>query len=136
MSSIRILRTFLAVARHGSFAAAGAEVGLTAAAVGLQMRSLERDFNRRLFDRGARTVVLTDAWHASGPYGSESHSVQSRVEAGSRVDPLHEAQFALGYQLTRWSLDLMDFAGLEPTAASFRAHYTDVDRVPADRIAP
>lgn len=58
MSSIRTLRTFLAVARHGSFAAAGQEVGLTAAAVGLQMRGLERDFNRRLFDRGARTVVL------------------------------------------------------------------------------
>src|SRR5690606_38757736 len=61
MSSIRTLRTFLSVVRHGSFAAAGAEVGLTAAAVGLQMRALERDLGRPLFDRGARAVVLNPA---------------------------------------------------------------------------
>ncbi len=61
MSSIRTLRTFLAVARLGSFAAAGDEVGLTAAAVGLRMRALERDLNRALFDRGARAVVLNTA---------------------------------------------------------------------------
>ena len=47
MSSIRTLRIFLSVVRHGSFAAAGAEVGLTAAAVGLQMRALERDLGRK-----------------------------------------------------------------------------------------
>jgi DNA-binding transcriptional LysR family regulator len=61
LSSIRTLRTFLAVARLGSFAAAGDEVGLTAAAVGLQMRVLERDLKRALFDRGARAVVLNTA---------------------------------------------------------------------------
>jgi hypothetical protein len=49
---------------------------------------------------------------------------------------VHEAQFAIGYQLTRWSLALMDAAGLEPAASSFRPHDTDVDRVPADRIGP
>ncbi|MHB0922195.1 MAG: helix-turn-helix domain-containing protein, partial [Thiomonas delicata] len=37
MSSIRSFKTFLAVVRHGSFTAAGREVGLTPAAVGLQM---------------------------------------------------------------------------------------------------
>ncbi|OZI31037.1 LysR family transcriptional regulator [Bordetella genomosp. 10] len=58
MPSIRTLKTFLAVARHGSFAAAGKHVGLTAAAVGLQIRALEEDLHCRLFDRGARTVVL------------------------------------------------------------------------------
>ncbi len=58
MSSIRTLKTFLAVARHGSFAAAGKHVGLTAAAVGLQIRALEEDLRCPLFDRGARTVVL------------------------------------------------------------------------------
>ena len=67
MSSIRTLRTFLAVARHGSFAAAGAEVGLTPAAVGLQMRALEQDFNRPLFDRGARAVVLNTAGRQAVP---------------------------------------------------------------------
>ncbi len=58
MSSIRSLKTFLAVVRHGTFAAAGKEIGLTPAAVGLQIRALEEDLNQTLFDRGARSVVL------------------------------------------------------------------------------
>ncbi len=82
----------------------------------------------------ARTALVTDAWNASGPYGSAAHTVQSRVEAGQRVDAVHEAAFRAGYQLTRWSMQLMDVAGLEPRASSFRPHESDVDRVPADRI--
>ena len=58
MPSIRTLQTFLSAARLGSFAAAGHEVGLTAAAVGLQMRALEAALGRTLFDRSARAVVL------------------------------------------------------------------------------
>lgn len=84
----------------------------------------------------ARTALITDAWNASGPYGSASHTVQSRVGAGQRVDPVHEAAFRVGYQLTLWSMQLMDFAGLEPSASAFRPHQTDVDRIPADRIGP
>ena len=61
MPTLRIFRTFLAVARHGTFAAAGKEIGLTSAAVGLQMRALEEDLNQTLFDRGARAVVLNTA---------------------------------------------------------------------------
>ncbi len=64
MSSIRSLRTFLAVARLGSFAAAGAEVGLTAAAVGLRMRALEQDLGQALFERGARSVLLNPSGRA------------------------------------------------------------------------
>jgi len=82
----------------------------------------------------ARTALLTDAWNASGPYGEAEHTVQSRVQAGQRVDPLHEAAFRAGYQLTLWALQLMDAAGLEPLASEFRPHEVDVDRVPADRI--
>ena len=58
MASIRTLQTFLAAARLGSFAAAGQEVGLTAAAVGLQVRALEEELGVALFDRSARAVVL------------------------------------------------------------------------------
>lgn len=61
MSSIRVLKTFLAVAQHGSFAAAGAEIGLTAAGVGLQMRALEQELGQLLFDRSARAIVLNTA---------------------------------------------------------------------------
>ena len=84
----------------------------------------------------ARAAVLTDAWHASGPYGSAEHRVEARVGQGRRIDPVHEAQITIGYQLTRWTLALMDLAGLEPQASSFRPQWIDVDLVPADRIAP
>ena len=61
MSSIRTLKIFLAVVKHRNFAAAGKEIGLTAAAVGLQMRSLEEGLNIVLFDRGSRSIVLNTA---------------------------------------------------------------------------
>src|SRR3954454_18175898 len=61
MSSIRVLRTFAAVAAEGSFAAAAARVALTQAAVGQQMRSLEAELRRPLFGRQGKTVVLNDA---------------------------------------------------------------------------
>jgi DNA-binding transcriptional LysR family regulator len=61
MPSIRTLKTFLAVARHGSFSATGKEIGLTAAAVGLQVRALEADLNQALFDRSGRAIVLNTA---------------------------------------------------------------------------
>lgn len=64
MPSVRTLQTFLAVARCGSFAAAGQQVGLTAAAVGQQMRALEESLGRSLFDRSARAVVLNASGRA------------------------------------------------------------------------
>ena len=71
MASIRIFKTFLAVARHGSFAAAGKEIGLTAAAVGLQIRALEEELNQMLFDRGPRSVVLNTAGRKAVPQVEE-----------------------------------------------------------------
>jgi DNA-binding transcriptional LysR family regulator len=60
MSTVRFFRTFVAVARQGSFAAAAERVALTQAAVSLQMRALEDELKRPLFDRSGRTVVLND----------------------------------------------------------------------------
>ena len=67
MPSIRTFKTFLTVAKHGSFAAAAAEIGLTAAAVGLQIRALEESLNQVLFDRSARAVVLNPAGRQAVP---------------------------------------------------------------------
>ena len=58
MPSVRTLQTFLTTARLGSFTAAGQEIGLTSAAVSLQIRSLEEELGVALFDRNARSVVL------------------------------------------------------------------------------
>ncbi|MDB5873952.1 MAG: LysR family transcriptional regulator [Ramlibacter sp.] len=61
MSSIRLARTFIAVATEGSFAAAANRVALTQAAVGQQMRALESDLHRPLFERQGKSVVLNEA---------------------------------------------------------------------------
>src|SRR2546421_12888237 len=61
MSSIRLMKTFLAVAGEGSFAAAAHRVALTQAAVGQQMRTLEAELRRPLFERHGKAVVLNDA---------------------------------------------------------------------------
>jgi len=67
MPSIRTLKIFLSVARCGTFAAAGNKVGLTAAAIGLQIRALEDDLNVQLFDRNARAAVLNPVGRALIP---------------------------------------------------------------------
>lgn len=61
MSTIRFLRTFVAIARLGSFSEAAESVGLTQAAVSLQMRTLEEEFGRMLFDRSGRLALLNAA---------------------------------------------------------------------------
>ena len=61
MPSIRTFRTFLAVIKHGTFAGAGKEIGLTPAAVGLQIRAMEREMKQVFFERGGRSVVLNTA---------------------------------------------------------------------------
>ncbi|MGH8780875.1 LysR substrate-binding domain-containing protein [Paraburkholderia sp.] len=61
MSEIRMLRTFLAIEKHRTMAAAADRVALTHAAVGAQMRTLERLCQRQLFDRSGRSIQLNDA---------------------------------------------------------------------------
>jgi len=63
MRSLRSLRVFLAVVRYGSFSAASEHVSLTAAAVGLQMKSLEEELGFAVFDRSGRSVTLNHRGH-------------------------------------------------------------------------
>ncbi|WP_181787295.1 LysR family transcriptional regulator [Streptomyces phytophilus] len=61
------LEVFRAVARHGSFTAAGGELGFTQSAVSRQIAALEAEFGAPLFDRLPRGVRLTQQGrHALG----------------------------------------------------------------------
>lgn len=55
------LRTFIAVARHGTFAAAGERIGLTQSAVSSQIKRLEESLGFALFDRTGRSATLNTA---------------------------------------------------------------------------
>lgn len=55
------LQTFLAVVRHGTFAAAGERIGLTQSAVSSQIRRLEAALGFELFDRTGRAATLNAA---------------------------------------------------------------------------
>ncbi|HUD35054.1 MAG TPA: LysR family transcriptional regulator [Variovorax sp.] len=55
------LRTFIAVCRYGTFAAAGECIGLTQSAVSSQIKRLEDSLGFALFDRTGRSAVLNAA---------------------------------------------------------------------------
>ncbi|MBX9589922.1 MAG: LysR family transcriptional regulator [Hyphomonadaceae bacterium] len=65
--SIRHLRTLLAIAERGSFAAAARAIHLTESAVSMQMRALEEELGLALFDRSKRPPALTEAGRALLP---------------------------------------------------------------------
>lgn len=55
---IRELKTLIAVAREGTFAAAGLKVNLTQAAVSAQMQRLEAELGYEIFERKGRNAQL------------------------------------------------------------------------------
>lgn len=61
LAHLNALRAFEATARLGSFVAAAAELAVTPAAVGQQVRSLEDYFGVALFERRGKALVLTQA---------------------------------------------------------------------------
>ncbi|WP_237882294.1 LysR family transcriptional regulator [Pseudomonas sp. PGPR40] len=60
---IKELKTLIAVAREGTFAAAGSKIGLTQAAVSAQMQRLEAELGVELFDRQGRSAQLNQMGH-------------------------------------------------------------------------
>ena len=55
------LKTFVAVARYGTFLAAGDKIGLTQSAVSGQIKRLEEHLGFNLFDRTGRSAVINAA---------------------------------------------------------------------------
>jgi DNA-binding transcriptional LysR family regulator len=96
MPSLRTLRSFVAVARQGSFAAGAARVALTQAAVSLQMRNLEAELKRPLFDRGGqggRRAQLNAAGQALLPWAERMLALDAQLHeelrgAALRADPM------------------------------------------------
>lgn len=67
LPSLTAIRAFETAARRGSFSLAAIELGVTPAAVSLQVKSLEAELGRRLFLRQGNRILLTDAGRAIYP---------------------------------------------------------------------
>jgi LysR family glycine cleavage system transcriptional activator len=61
LPSLKFLKTFQAAAKLQSFKAAAQELCVTPSAVSHQIKSLEQQLGIALFERGVRTLTLTDA---------------------------------------------------------------------------
>ena len=64
---LNAMRSFEVAARVGSFVLAGAELGVTAAAVSLQVKALETHLAKQLFQRQGNRLTLTAAGRAIYP---------------------------------------------------------------------
>lgn len=82
---LRELRTFVMVARQGTFAAAGQRVGLTQSAVSAQMRVLEQGLGVRLFDRSGRAAVLNAAGRHALPLAEQMLALYAQMALPTSV---------------------------------------------------
>jgi len=96
MSTIRFLKTFIAVAQYSSFAAAADRVALTNAAVGQQMRALEDEMRRPLFDRSQRQVRLNREGLLLLPKAKKLIADYESMVAGDEVGATMEGEVAIG----------------------------------------
>ncbi|MCY0387100.1 LysR family transcriptional regulator [Robbsia sp. Bb-Pol-6] len=76
---LRELRTFIAVAQHGTFSRAAARIGLTQSAVSAQMQRLESELGIALFDRTGRSAVLSQAGRETLALAGEMMTLYARL---------------------------------------------------------
>ncbi|MGW7402577.1 LysR family transcriptional regulator [Streptomyces sp. NPDC054833] len=93
---LNLLRTFLAVYRSGSFTGAGQLLGLSQPTVTTQMRTLERQAGRELFERQPRGVAPTAiadelAARIAAPLDELAAVAGPHPVPGGRTDPVHLA---------------------------------------------
>lgn len=139
---LNALKAFEAAARHQSFSAAAAELNVTAAAVGQQVRSLESWLGISLFNRmgsGASRLILTDAARAALPDIQEGFT---RLNIGlarlKDVTPLAELMVTVSPAFAaKWLLPRLDrfqqanpdmnvFLNTNPRVVDFLAEHIDI----------
>ncbi|MEG8277432.1 LysR family transcriptional regulator [Streptomyces sp. AHA2] len=93
---LNLLRTFLAVYRSGSFTAAGQLLGLSQPTVTTQIRSLERQTGRELFERLHRGVAPTAVAHelaarVAAPLDALAEATGHGPRPAATAEPVHLA---------------------------------------------
>jgi LysR family glycine cleavage system transcriptional activator len=120
LPSLKFLKTFQVAARLKSFKAAAEELHLTPSAVSHQIKALEEQLGVALFDRGMRTLGLTDAG---------AHYLEHISDIFSRLESVTE-QLKLRYGRSILRLNVPPFfarAVLLPRLATFTQAREDTD---------
>ena len=120
LTHLNALRAFEATARLGSYVRAGAELGVTPAAVGQHVRQLEEQLGAALFERQGKRMVLTEPARAALPDIKEAFDRLAQA-----ADRLRESRGAPVVTITlppsfaaKW---------LIPRIEAFRMAHPDVD---------
>lgn len=121
---LNALRSFEAVALHGSFAAAAARLNVTHWAVGKQIRLLEDWFGKPLFERRARGVRLTD--EGAALFGDVSDAFDRLATGTARLRNAGPAQRISGAVRVN-ALVSFALSWLLPRLPDFQAQFPDVD---------
>ncbi|MGI5167856.1 LysR family transcriptional regulator [Spirillospora sp. CA-253888] len=92
VADLNLLRTFLEVYRSGSFTAAAGFLGLSQSTVTAQIRSLERQTGRELFERLPRGVAPTSVAHdLAARVAAPLEALAAVAEHDDRRAPVHLA---------------------------------------------
>ncbi|WP_299046107.1 LysR family transcriptional regulator [uncultured Tateyamaria sp.] len=110
-------RAFEAAARHLSFTAAGAEIGMTQSAVSQQIKALETRLGSTLFLRRPRGLSLTDDGRRLLPQVGAALETLSAATAGFEAGPRADLlTIAASVSVTQWMISprLADFTSAHP----------------------
>ena len=107
---IRELKTFIAVAQEGSFAAAGGKIGLTQSAVSAQMQRLENELGLALFERAGRSARISKAGRQVLSE-AQAEVAAAKVKAVTKLIELHtpgqRVSEVLVEEADAWSAELI-----------------------------
>jgi LysR family glycine cleavage system transcriptional activator len=127
LTHLNALRAFEAAARHGSFVRAAAELGVTAAAVGQQVRLLEERCGSPLFERQGKKLNLTEAAREVLPDINDAFDRLAQA-----ADKLHQARRAPVVTVTlppsfaaKWLIPRIELFRMEHPEVDVRLDTTD-----------
>lgn len=85
---LRYLKTLVAIADHGGFAAAGDAIGLTQSAISLHVKAMEAELGIKLFDRSRRPPILNPQGSALLSQAREITRLCSQLKDAVSEQPL------------------------------------------------
>ncbi|MGN0858432.1 MAG: LysR family transcriptional regulator, partial [Stenotrophomonas sp.] len=128
---LRQLRYFLAVVENGSFTRAAAATGRTQQALSKGINALEQQLGERLFERGTRQIVLTDAGRLLMDHARTADDAVRRFE-----DRLAEMQTGSEGQVRIGTGPSTAGSLVAPAVLALRRHWPKIGVHVAGGIAP